>query len=155
LRIHRACIETIYVDRRFPSQGCDAIVIKHDGGTRSRLCYENAQQVPRNASFSGEENPMGSKNIVSTATIVGSFTAALTMLTAPAAAGPKPPQPTMDKCFGIALKGDNDCAAGPGTTCAGTAATDYQGNAWKYVPKGTCETIKTPKGMGSLQPIKS
>jgi uncharacterized membrane protein len=49
----------------------------------------------------------------------------------------------------------NDCAAGPGTTCAGTAAADYQGNAWKYVPKGTCETIKTPKGMGSLQPIKS
>jgi uncharacterized membrane protein len=114
-----------------------------------------AQQVPHNASFSGEENPMGSRNIVSTATIVGSFAAALTMLTAPAAAGPKPPQPTMDKCFGIALKGDNDCAAGPGTTCAGTAAADYQGNAWKYVPKGTCETIKTPKGMGSLQPIKS
>ena len=98
---------------------------------------------------------MGSRNIVSTATIVGSFAAALTMLTASAAAGPKPPQPTMDKCFGIALKGDNDCAAGPGTTCAGTAAADYQGNAWKYVPKGTCETIKTPKGMGSLQPIKS
>jgi uncharacterized membrane protein len=114
-----------------------------------------ALQVPRNASSSGEENPMGSRNIVSTATIVGSFAAALTMLTAPAAAGPKPPQPTMDKCFGIALKGDNDCAAGPGTTCAGTSAADYQGNAWKYVPKGTCETIKTPKGMGSLQPIKS
>ena len=34
---------------------------------------------------------------------------------------PKPPQPTMDKCFGIAMKGDNDCAAGAGTTCAGTA----------------------------------
>src|SRR4029077_16544931 len=124
-------------------QGCDAIVIKHDGGMCSGLCYEMRPASARQ--FSGEENPMGSKNIVSTATIVGSFTAALTMLTAPAAAGPKPPQPTMDKCFGIALKGDNDCAAGPGTTCAGTAAADYQGNAWKYVPKGTCETIKTPK----------
>ena len=44
---------------------------------------------------------------------------------------------------------------GAGTTCAGTAAADYQGNAWKYVPEGTCETIKTPKGMGSLQPSKS
>jgi len=32
---------------------------------------------------------------------------------------------------------------------------DYQGNAWKYVPTGTCTTIKTPNGMGSLQPIKS
>jgi uncharacterized membrane protein len=61
----------------------------------------------------------------------------------------------MDKCYGIALKGDNDCAAGAGTTCAGTANTDYQGNAWKYVAKGTCASIKTPKGSGSLEPIKS
>ena len=77
------------------------------------------------------------------------------MITAPAFAGPKPPQPTMDKCFGIALKGDNDCAAGPGTTCAGTANADYQPNAWKYVPKGTCATMVTPKGKGSLEPNKS
>jgi uncharacterized membrane protein len=61
----------------------------------------------------------------------------------------------MDKCFGVVLKGDKIAAAGAGTTCAGTAAADYQGNAWKYVPEGTCETIKTPKGMGSLQPSKS
>jgi uncharacterized membrane protein len=43
----------------------------------------------------------------------------------------------------------------PGTTCAGTSKVDYQGNAWKYVAKGTCTTMKTPKGMGSLKPIKS
>jgi len=60
----------------------------------------------------------------------------------------------MEKCFGIALAGQNDCAAGPGTTCAGTSKTDYQGNAWKNVAKGTCTTIKTPKGMGSLKEIK-
>jgi uncharacterized membrane protein len=53
------------------------------------------------------------------------------------------------------MAGKNDCAAGPGTTCAGTSKVDYQGNAWKYVAKGTCTTIKTPKGMGSLAPIKS
>ena len=98
---------------------------------------------------------MNSKSVITNATIAGSFAAALTMTAAPAFAGPKPPQPTMDKCYGIAMKGDNDCAAGPGTTRAGTASTDYQGNAWKYVPKGTCTTIKTPKGMGSLEPIKS
>jgi uncharacterized membrane protein len=98
---------------------------------------------------------MNSKSVITNATIAGSFAAALTMIAAPAFAGPKPPQPTMDKCYGIAVKGDNDCAAGPGTTCAGTASTDYQGNAWKYVPKGTRTTIKTPKGMGSLEPIKS
>jgi uncharacterized membrane protein len=36
---------------------------------------------------------------------------------------------TKEKCFGVALKGMNDCAAGPGTTCAGTSKIDYQGNA--------------------------
>ena len=60
----------------------------------------------------------------------------------------------MEKCFGVASAGKNDCAAGPGTTCAGTAKADYQGNSWKYVPVGTCAAIKTPKGMGSLKPIK-
>ena len=98
---------------------------------------------------------MNPKDIITSAAIAGSFAAAIAMVVAPATAAPKPPQPTMDKCFGIALKGDNECAAGPGTTCAGTAGADYQGNAWKYVAKGTCETIKTPKGTGSLQPIKS
>ena len=60
-----------------------------------------------------------------------------------------------EKCYGISMAGKNDCAAGPGTTCAGTSKVDYQGNAWKYVPKGTCATMKTPKGMGSLNEVKS
>ena len=59
-----------------------------------------------------------------------------------------------EKCYGVAKAGKNDCAAGPGTSCAGTSTKDYQGNAWKYVAKGTCETIETPKGKGSLKPIK-
>ena len=59
----------------------------------------------------------------------------------------------MEKCYGVAQAGQNDCAAGPGTTCAGTSTTDYQGNAWKYVAKGTCTKIKTPRGAGSLRPI--
>lgn len=49
-----------------------------------------------------------------------------------------------EKCYGVALKGKNDCAAGPGTTCAGTSKVDYQGNSWKLVPKGTCATMKLP-----------
>jgi uncharacterized membrane protein len=61
----------------------------------------------------------------------------------------------MEKCYGVALAGKNDCAAGPGTTCAGTAKADYQGNAWKLVPAGTCTSIQTPHGMGSLTPVKS
>ncbi|WP_308514379.1 DUF2282 domain-containing protein [Sphingomonas flavescens] len=70
-----------------------------------------------------------------------------------ASAGPVKPQPEKDKCFGVALAGKNDCAAGAGTTCAGTSRKDYAGNAWKYVAKGTCTSIKTPKGAGSLTPI--
>jgi len=61
----------------------------------------------------------------------------------------------MEKCYGVSLAGKNDCKAGAGTTCAGTSKTDYQANAWKNVPAGTCTTIKTPHGMGSLQPMKS
>jgi uncharacterized membrane protein len=60
-----------------------------------------------------------------------------------------------ERCYGISLAGKNDCAAGPGTTCAGTSKTDYQANAWKYVAKGTCVTMETPKGKGSLEPVKS
>lgn len=58
----------------------------------------------------------------------------------------------MEKCYGVSMAGKNDCAAGAGTSCAGTSKTDYQGNAWKNVAKGTCTTIQTPKGMGSLTP---
>lgn len=59
----------------------------------------------------------------------------------------------MEKCYGVAKAGQNDCAAGPGTTCAGTSVRDYQGNAWKLVAKGTCTSIQTPKGNGSLTAI--
>ena len=60
--------------------------------------------------------------------------------------------PKTEKCYGIALAGKNDCKAGEGTSCAGTSKVDYQGNAWKLVKAGTCTSIKTPKGNGSLSP---
>jgi uncharacterized membrane protein len=65
----------------------------------------------------------------------------------------------MEKCFGVALAGQNDCAAGEGTTCAGTSKVDYQGNAWKLVPAGTCLTMELPAAadgtarMGSLEAL--
>ncbi|WP_223523371.1 DUF2282 domain-containing protein [Pseudomonas sp. BF-RE-24] len=64
----------------------------------------------------------------------------------------------MEKCFGVALKGKNNCAAGAGTTCAGTSKMDYQGNAWKSVPKGTCTTMESktsPTGFGQLEAFKA
>jgi uncharacterized membrane protein len=61
----------------------------------------------------------------------------------------------MEKCFGVALAGKNDCAAGAGTTCAGTSKVDYQGNSWKLVPAGTCLTTELPEGrMGSLEALE-
>ncbi|QQA41619.1 DUF2282 domain-containing protein [Pelagovum pacificum] len=67
----------------------------------------------------------------------------------------------MEKCYGISLAGENDCAAGPGTTCAGTSTIDYQGNAWTLVPAGTCEEMTVSDAMdgmearmGSLEPLE-
>ncbi len=60
-----------------------------------------------------------------------------------------------EQCYGVALKGKNDCYAGAGTTCAGTSTVNYQGNAFKLVAKGTCTTINTPNGPGSLTPKKT
>jgi uncharacterized membrane protein len=65
-----------------------------------------------------------------------------------------------EKCFGVALAGANDCAAGAGTTCAGTSTVDYQGNSWTLVPAGTCLTMELPAAadgtarMGSLEALE-
>ena len=87
-----------------------------------------------------------------TTALAGAFTAALSLAALPSGASAE--EAGKEKCYGISLKGKNDCAAGPGTTCAGTAKVDYQGNAWKYVPAGTCTQISTPHGPGSLEPVK-
>jgi uncharacterized membrane protein len=87
-------------------------------------------------------------NSITSATMAAFLVTALSAgaTTAQAAAGAKP----MEKCFGVAKAGKNDCAAGAGTSCAGTSKVNYQKNAWKLVPAGTCTKIKTPKGFGSL-----
>ena len=65
-----------------------------------------------------------------------------------------------EKCYGVSLAGENDCAAGPGTTCAGTSTVDYQGNAWTLVPAGTCGDIELPTmadgkaRMGALEALE-
>ena len=63
------------------------------------------------------------------------------------------PSGRKDKCYGIALAGENDCAAGGGTSCEGTSTVDFQGNAWTHSPKGSCEFIVTPEGPGSLSAL--
>ena len=83
-----------------------------------------------------------------TAAIAALAAAALATAVSAANAPAKP----MEKCFGVAKAGKNDCKAGAGTSCAGTSTRDYQGNAWQLVPAGTCLTTKTPRGHGTLVP---
>jgi uncharacterized membrane protein len=73
-----------------------------------------------------------------TLALMGAVAAAVTSY----AAAPAHAQ-AQEKCYGISLAGENDCAAGPGTTCAGTSTVDYQGNAWTLVEAGTCEQYST------------
>ena len=67
---------------------------------------------------------------------------------------------TKEKCYGVSLAGENDCAAGPGTTCAGSSTVDYQGNAWTLVDAGTCADIDLPamadgtERQGSLEALE-
>lgn len=88
------------------------------------------------------------KTTFNTTVLAGAFAAAATTfaMTAPSAQAAG-----FEECYGISLAGENDCAAGPGTSCEGTSTVDYQGNAWTLVPEGTCESIELPGGRkGSL-----
>jgi uncharacterized membrane protein len=81
--------------------------------------------------------------------------AALSVAATPVAAQDK--MADKEKCYGVALKGKNDCKAGAGTSCAGTSKIDHQGNAWSYVPKGSCEktaSSTSPNGKGQLAEFK-
>ena len=84
--------------------------------------------------------------------LAGAFAAAATTF---AATAPTAAAADFEECYGISLAGENDCAAGPGTSCEGTSTVDYQGNAWTLVPAGTCETTEVPGGRkGSLTPLE-
>ena len=94
-------------------------------------------------------------NATKSIAVAGAVAAALAAsLSAPAHAQAK------EKCFGVSLAGQNDCAAGPGTTCAGSSVVDYQGNAWTLVDAGTCADIELPTmadgsdRMGSLEALE-
>ena len=88
---------------------------------------------------------------VKTLAIIGAVAAAVSGTVATTASADN----HKEKCYGVSMAGKNDCAAGPGTTCAGTSTVDYQGNAWTLVDAGTCESMELPDGrMGSLEPLE-
>ena len=100
---------------------------------------------------------MSTRSTVSAAFLAGAVATALASMAAAAPLTDAEVKAATDagkeKCYGVALKGQNDCAAGPGTTCQGTSTVDFQGNAWKFVQGGTCESIEVPGGgHGMLQP---
>ena len=82
--------------------------------------------------------------------LAGALAGAMSLVSAPSASA----EEAKEKCFGISLKGQNDCAAGS-HSCAGSSTVDYDGLSFKLVPKGTCTAMATPKGKGSLEPLKS
>ncbi|MFT5001521.1 MAG: putative membrane protein [Planctomycetota bacterium] len=92
-------------------------------------------------------------NTVKTLAVAGAIAAALVAQTHTASAAGQ------EKCYGVSLTGENDCAAGAGTSCAGTSVVDYQGNAWTLVDEGTCASIDLPEfadggsRMGSLDEL--
>jgi uncharacterized membrane protein len=65
------------------------------------------------------------------------------------AVGPVAAEMSMDKCYGIAKAGQNDCASGK-HACAGQSKADNDPVDWRYVAKGTCEKMG-----GKLSPPKS
>jgi uncharacterized membrane protein len=101
---------------------------------------------------------MSAKTAISSLILAGAVSSALATIAAAAPLTKAEEQAAVaahkEKCYGVALKGQNDCAAGPGTTCQGTSTVDFQGNSWKFVQGGTCESIVVPNGKhGSLKAI--
>jgi uncharacterized membrane protein len=105
--------------------------------------------VVRRANSGGVNKRQGTMIMKSTAAAAASLAI---VLAATSASSPAAGNPALEKCFGVAMAGKNDCKAGPGTSCAGTSQVNYQGNAYRLVKTGTCTTIRTPKGPGSLIP---
>lgn len=76
-----------------------------------------------------------------TQALVASALAAALAMPMVASAGPAPkPKFESEKCFGIVKAGKNDCQTA-NSSCAGTSKRDNQGDAWIYVPAGTCDRI--------------
>ena len=97
------------------------------------------------------------KTATTAASLALALSAALTIAATPITAQAAEQAAKQEKCFGVALKGKNDCQAGAGTSCAGTSKTDYQGDAWTLVPKGTCAQTPSPTsetGFGQLEAFK-
>ena len=84
--------------------------------------------------------------------LASAMTVALAMPFASTAQGGPAPKPKFEaeKCYGVAKAGKNDCQTA-NSSCAGTSRRDAQGDAWIYVPAGTCDKVVG----GALQPKRA
>lgn len=97
---------------------------------------------------------MSQKTLISASALAGAVAMAISGASFLASTDGATAADGKEKCYGVAMAGKNDCAAGPGTTCAGTSKVDFQGNAWKYVDAGTCVGMSLDGGrMGSLEAL--
>jgi uncharacterized membrane protein len=139
--------------KKFPeifAAGCNRTARRREIACRS---VATVRLETRRAADRIHINPIRSRTMNTRTIATAAFTLA-TLASGVAMAQNQPAAKTaVEKCYGVSMAGQNDCKAGEGTTCAGTAKMDYQGNSWKNVPAGTCTSIKTPKGMGSLKPM--
>ena len=112
-------------------------------------------RAPQGARSSLGEKSMSAKTTITSLVLASAISSALATIAFAApltkAEGEAAVAAHKEKCFGVALKGQNDCAAGAGTSCQGTSTVDFQGNSWKFVRGGTCTSIELPNGKhGSL-----
>lgn len=101
---------------------------------------------------------MSTRSAVSAAVLAGAVAAAFASMAIAKplteAEGKAAMEAGKEKCYGVSLASMNDCAAGPGTTCQGTSTVDFQGNAWAFIPGGTCASIKVPGDrQGAPEPL--
>src|SRR5580658_1711226 len=146
VRCLRNACRSQFVIAQFGNRGSQRGVQARGGPKRPRRTAQPSP-CPTQPIVQTEDFRMNARSAITAAALAASLAGALATA---AKAGPTPAQPGADKCYGVALAGKNDCAAGAGTTCAGTQAADYDPHQWKYVAKGTCASITTPKGHGSL-----
>ena len=133
--------------RRFESPGCNHPDSNSEGlGVRHASVQTDHNRKDRQMSARLKVSAAILSSAVTGAMASAAFAAPLTKAEATDALAAH-----KEKCYGVALKGQNDCAAGPGTTCQGTSTVDFQGNSWKFVQGGTCASIVVPGGKhGSL-----
>lgn len=74
------------------------------------------------------------------ATIVHSALAAVVALGVAGSAGAAEKKADVEKCYGVAKAGKNDCKT-LSNACAGHSMEDGQKDAFIALPKGTCERL--------------